>query len=246
MISDMVCRSTDGLTLLITSSDGFCSCLTFSPGELGQAYHGSHAKHNPSHINTSVSSSQSTPTPTPTASVPLAKQNSSSGYAASPSLFAQGRPSSPARSMSASSIATQSSFAPVPEQGGVMMTNATPLMSSVPSVAAAPHGSVGGMPLWTPPQTPMGSGAVGGSHSAASSVSGVVGFGTKKDSDAKRESESERDEPRDRRKRDAESEGQEHGQKRRRIAPTPVSDSESSAAAAKAVVVTPQKQPEQG
>ncbi|KAM0335379.1 hypothetical protein ACHAQA_000424 [Verticillium albo-atrum] len=32
--------SSDGLTLLITSSDGFCSTLSFSPGELGQVYQG--------------------------------------------------------------------------------------------------------------------------------------------------------------------------------------------------------------
>ncbi|TAQ90423.1 hypothetical protein B7494_g1221, partial [Chlorociboria aeruginascens] len=59
--------SNDGLTLLMTSSDGFCSTLTFSVGELGQVYSGDipTAKH---HIapGTAVSSSQNTPMQTPT------------------------------------------------------------------------------------------------------------------------------------------------------------------------------------
>merc|ERR1712000_744772 len=32
--------SNDGLTLLMSSSDGFCSTLSFAPGELGQVYTG--------------------------------------------------------------------------------------------------------------------------------------------------------------------------------------------------------------
>ncbi|KAF2088803.1 WD40 repeat-like protein [Saccharata proteae CBS 121410] len=227
--------SSDGLTLLMTSSDGFCSCLTFAPGELGQTHPGPpKEKQHPANINTSTpaptttTSAQSTPTPTPTAaSMPaLAKQSSTTSNAptntntittptpfpASPSSFAlpgPNRPASPARSMSASSVATQSSFAPSNEPG-VFMNNATPSLSAVPGVAAAQSAPVTGpMPMWTPPQTPMpmagGSGG-GGGHSAASSVSGIGG--------AKRDGESEGE---------AVGEGEERGAKRRRIQPTLVS-----------------------
>ncbi|KAL1625095.1 Chromatin assembly factor 1 subunit [Neofusicoccum ribis] len=74
--------STDGSTLLMTSSDGFCSCLTFAPGELGQVHPGP-AKSHPSSINTAASTSnQSTPTPTPTqATGPPPPKPGSSGSA---------------------------------------------------------------------------------------------------------------------------------------------------------------------
>ncbi|KAF1990420.1 WD40 repeat-like protein [Aulographum hederae CBS 113979] len=207
--------STDGLTLLMSSSDGFCSCLTFGQGELGEIYRGptptsssqnTHAQASPRHnhpaptsinstlANSAISSNHSTPTPTPTqtsAPPPLKQQPAPSGSAsgpstanpfpASPSSFTPVRPVSPARSMSASSIATQSSFQPlgtargatpgadlINPSGGAgtyVMNNPTPSLGAVPSVAAAQSGPVlgGPMPLWTPPETPMSSGIGGGS-----------------------------------------------------------------------------------
>ncbi|KAK5256953.1 Chromatin assembly factor 1 subunit, partial [Cryomyces antarcticus] len=176
--------SNDGLTLLMTSSDGFCSCLTFAPGELGQIYHGSvHPKHHLGVINTATSSAVSTPLPTPTqTTIPSLPRQPSLNHAPSPSLFATNTPASPARSMSASSITTQYSFAHVPDQnGGMAMNNPTPALSSVPGIAAANSGNgmVGGVPLYTPPQTPAA-----GSQSAASSV---VGVGAKREADSESE-----------------------------------------------------------
>ncbi|KAF1817484.1 WD40 repeat-like protein [Eremomyces bilateralis CBS 781.70] len=71
--------SSDGNTLIISSSDGFCSTLAFSQNELGTVYTGpvptaSRPTPTPSHsgiaVNTSTaaSSAHSTPTPTPTSS----------------------------------------------------------------------------------------------------------------------------------------------------------------------------------
>merc|ERR1712093_611506 len=93
--------SNDGLTLLMTSSDGFCSTLTFAPGELGDKYVGDApmAKH------TSIAP----PSPFPHSH----HRTSSTGLAApSPPPGPTIRPSSPTRSNSTSSIATQSSYAP--------------------------------------------------------------------------------------------------------------------------------------
>ncbi|CCU82199.1 WD domain, G-beta repeat containing protein/chromatin assembly complex protein [Blumeria hordei DH14] len=58
--------SNDGLILLITSSDGFCSTLTFVPGELGEKYSGeipNYKSHQPN--------SQTTPMLTPMSIAPL-------------------------------------------------------------------------------------------------------------------------------------------------------------------------------
>jgi chromatin assembly factor 1 subunit B len=146
----MSCRSNDGYTLLITSSDGFCSNLNFSPGELGIHYQHSHisrhvASNVPSMINTTACSSVASPSSTPITSTmpPLMRNPSSQGPGApSPSPFTF--PGSPARSMSAASMAA-------PEQSAD-----TPEMSSVPSLMATSFGTnnVGGMPIYTPPQTP--------------------------------------------------------------------------------------------
>ncbi|ORY19756.1 WD40-repeat-containing domain protein [Clohesyomyces aquaticus] len=228
--------SSDGLTLLMSSSDGFCSSLTFAPGELGEKYTGplavpSKHRHTPSTINTNAaeSSNHSTPTPTPTTSSMSASASATAstlpkqpfaGFPASPSSFIPARPGSPTRSNSVSSIATASSFAP---GGGDQNMNApTPTMSSVPGLAATNSGPVGQMPMWTPPLTPAHGHT--GTHSASSSVSGVPGVGFV----ARRESESEREDGASVsgiRKRDLQAvpeveEGREG--KRRRIAPTPV------------------------
>ncbi|OJD33715.1 wd40 repeat-like protein [Diplodia corticola] len=223
--------STDGSTLLMTSSDGFCSCLTFAPGELGQVHPGP-AKHHPAAINTTatISSNQSTPTPTPTqASAPSVPKPSSSGsgFPASPSSFAPARPASPARSMSASSVATQGSFAPGPDPN-VTLNQQTPSMGAVPGVAAANSGPVGQVPMWTPPHTPMpGTQGGGGTHSAASSVSGAGGVnplpgGRRESESEKEEASSSTAEPS--KKRESEKGGEKGPEpKRRRIAPTLVS-----------------------
>ncbi|KAH8700882.1 WD40-repeat-containing domain protein [Talaromyces proteolyticus] len=67
--------SSDGLTLVMSSSDGFCSTLSFAPDELGQPYvppvpTSHHATHSAS------SSSNNTPLPTPTPSLSKSKTNS--------------------------------------------------------------------------------------------------------------------------------------------------------------------------
>ncbi|RMX88532.1 hypothetical protein D0869_01542, partial [Hortaea werneckii] len=150
--------SSDGQTLLMTSSDGFCSALSFAPGELGTVYHSpvpAIPRHTPTPISVGKAnqSTASTPQATPTAaSAPSAQPappptlprqpSSQSGTPAlhhpSPSPFTNpARPASPARSMSASSIATDTSFARVPDQAnGVMMSNPTPTVSGMPSIAA--------------------------------------------------------------------------------------------------------------
>ncbi|KAF7186291.1 putative WD repeat-containing protein C26H5.03 [Pseudocercospora fuligena] len=234
--------SGDGLTLLMTSSDGFCSALTFAPGELGAVYQGpigaaSTSRPSPAPISVSKanSSAASTPQPPPTgnaapaAAVPRhSSTNSGSGIAqptpipphaaASPSPFAAAvqreagvRPASPARSMSASSIATEASFAKIPDQNAVpVMNNPTPSMGAVPSnVAAGSSSTNSSMPLFTPPQTPGQSQINASTSQPPPTVSGV-----KRDSNAGVQP-------------DSEEQGRE---KRRRIAPTPVEDNPPPAA----------------
>ncbi|KAL2038334.1 hypothetical protein N7G274_008983 [Stereocaulon virgatum] len=154
--------SNDGLTLLMSSSDGFCSNLAFNPGELGQAYTGQvpTAAH-PSPALSTVSSAQPTPVPTPTAATaPPSFEKQSTPVIAPPASPAPFPPPSPTRSNSTSSIATQSSQ---------MVNNPTPTLGSVPSVAAT-NPSFSNLPWTTPPQTPM-SGIV---SSRPSSVTGSV------------------------------------------------------------------------
>ena len=166
-------RSHDGLTLIMSSSDGFCSNLAFSPGELGQPYSGQVPKlHHPSPITiSSATSAQPTPLQTPTApTAPLSFEKPPTPvHAQSP---APPPPHSPARSNSISSIATEASQ-PV-------INNPTPLMGNVPSVTAS-NSSFGGHPWSTPPETPM-SGVI----SRPSSVTGSV-LGKRDNSESERE-----------------------------------------------------------
>ncbi|KAI9692094.1 MAG: hypothetical protein M1820_009529 [Bogoriella megaspora] len=263
--------SNDGQTLLMTSSDGFCSALNFSSGELGQVYHGpihtvpttstSHHRHTSSNphtpaVNTAPSNASASSTPTsqtptqsahPTTAPQLARQTSNPGSSVpgppslpsfptpvqapspSPSMFsvssaaavpmaypgANPRPSSPTRSMSASSIATQSSIAPgvaqtpetMPAPTGDTLNHATPSMGKLPSVAAGGSGYGSGvMPLVTPPQTP-------GSQQLPGSQTHVAGIAQPGAATGKREVESE-----------SEKEGSGREVKRRRIAPTPINE----------------------
>ncbi|KAK6430912.1 Chromatin assembly factor 1 subunit [Oleoguttula sp. CCFEE 5521] len=211
--------SSDGLTLLITSSDGFCSALTFAPGELGTVHHlqiaNTRATPTPINIPRASQSAASTPQATPTTAtastlpsvpkplsfMPLANTNLPPPPNPSPSPFTQsGRPASPARSVSASSMTTQSSFAHPPDQNPQhVMNNPTPSMSSVPSMTAA-GSTIGGVPLYTPPQTP-GSGYSG-------VTSGNVVAGVKRGSVTSEVSEEEGSSK----------------EKRRRIAPTLVGE----------------------
>ncbi|KAE9965097.1 hypothetical protein BLS_002126 [Venturia inaequalis] len=227
--------SNDGLTLLMSSSDGFCSCLTFATGELGQVYQGPHpTRVHPtvSAINTSVSSQQTTPNATPvnTAAPPMARQSSSGAFPASPSTFAPARPASPARSMSTSSIASSFMQQNTNDANGNTLLNATPSLSSVGGVTAAHSAPApGNIPLWTPPETPMANhgGPASGSghrtHSASSSVSGIGSFAPRRESDVEPSIEGGEVT----RKRDATESGAEDSTgpaKKRRVAPTHVSD----------------------
>ncbi|MCJ1406839.1 hypothetical protein MMC19_000909, partial [Ptychographa xylographoides] len=199
--------SNDGLTLLMSSSDGFCSSISFAVGELGQTYTGAvptaHHPHPPALALSISNSTQPSPLVTPTnASTPgLGKVSTVLAATATPSSTA--RPASPSRSNSASSVATQSSFAQTAV--GLIATNPTPTLGNVPSVAAT-NSSVPPLPLSTPPMTP------GPTTSAASSVNGST-LGKR---DTGGMSESDLEETR-------------NPAKRRRIAPTPVSRDESSA-----------------
>ena len=228
--------SSDGLTLLMTSSDGFCSALTFMPSELGSVYHASTRgeRHTPAPIsvpkaNSSASTPQATPTATSATStgaflpqVPnLPRQTSVPAHdpplrphpSHSP-FTSTARPASPARSMSASSIGTEASFARVPDQNAPPVMNfPAPSMSSLPNVAATGSGSTaGGMPLYTPPQTP-------GHHASGSTGSGVGLSGTVAGGSVvagvKRESGSVDD---------VGTEQSDRKDKRRRIAPTLISE----------------------
>lgn len=101
-------------------------------------------------INTAGSPVAASPSSTPVAATmpPLMRNPSSQGPAPSPSPFTGPLPGSPARSMSTTSVAGSMA---APDHSAD-----TPEMSSVPSLTAASSGTpmVGGMPMYTPPQTP--------------------------------------------------------------------------------------------
>ncbi|KAF1947179.1 chromatin assembly factor 1 protein [Clathrospora elynae] len=224
--------SNDGSMLLMTSSDGFCSSITFAPGELGEKYTGplavhSRPQHTPAAINTTAghASNHSTPTPTPTtgsmsgatiASAPPMQRQPSAGFPASPSSFVPARPGSPTRSNSVSSIATASSFAT--GAGDSSNMNApTPAMSSVPSIAAANSGPV---PMWTPPMTPAH--GQGGSHSASSSVTGMPNSGRRESERIEYDRDDALSTSKKRELHSVLGSEEARDSKRRRIAPTPI------------------------
>jgi chromatin assembly factor 1 subunit B len=215
--------ASDGQTLVMTSSDGFCSALTFAPGELGTIHYPppNAPRHTPAPIsvaraNSATSTPQATPTTVPALPTMMARQSSNQSNsntiapppAPSPSPFSHpARPASPARSMSASST---TSFAHPPDQNPPpAMNNPTPSMSSMPSMTAAGSNVQSSLPLFTPPQTPGGSNVYTGPMGNASSV--VAGV--------KRESVAS----------DASEDGTK--EKRRRIAPTLVEVDGASALA---------------
>ncbi|KAJ5765436.1 Chromatin assembly factor 1 subunit B [Penicillium odoratum] len=193
--------SDDGLTLLMSSSDGFCSTLSFSPGDLGQIYTGPTAAAN--HASSSTPLSHATPLPTPSHAPSPIK---SSHQASAASNTSQAPPASPARSNSACSVATQSSN----QQTGAVVNNPTPTLGSVPSVTATHSAQPSTLPLTTPPQTPL---PLPGSQGGNTLTGTVLGK-----RDIKTASESEKEEIKG-------PEATPQKQKKRRIAPTLVSAS---------------------
>lgn len=144
----------------MSSSDGFCSTLSFAPGELGQPYTA------PIPASHTVSTGASSlPTPAHTVS-PIKPSHATSTGAASPSV-SQPPPASPARSNSACSVGTQSS---AQQSTAGVVNNPTPTLGAVPLVTAANSSQPQTLPITTPPQTPMS--AVSQSGSVSSSVLG--------------------------------------------------------------------------
>lgn len=124
--------STDGLTLLMTSTDGFCSVVMFAPGELGERYTG--IVHGPA-----TPTSVSTPTFPPT-STPSNRTGSTPIPPLSPAQHPTQRPGSP-RSPSVSSI-----------NSSTAVNNPTPTLGALPGV------TISGVSVTTPPPTPLNGG----------------------------------------------------------------------------------------
>lgn len=198
----------------MSSSDGFCSALSFVPGELGSSYKGPpHTRsHRPSAMNI-VGSNNSTAQASPTAeSMPDGPRLPASlAFAPSPSPGSVVRPPSPMRSNSASSIATQSSFA---HPGGIVVSNPTPSVTKLPGVAASGSSA---LPSPTPPLTPLHNSA---GHSVSTSASFASSTGASSTFvPAKRDGETQAGKE--------EAADDVHDAKRRRIVPTLVSGDSS-------------------
>lgn len=186
----------------MSSTDGFCSTLSFALGELGTVYDGPHPTHTNPIVTTTLPappSQNGTPLATPTAATASPSLTKASPVPLPPSQPSPAstftmRPGSPTRSNSQSSVTTLASV-----QTGNMYNAPTPSMGHVPLVTATNSAPpVGIPPMSTPPQTPMST--TSGYHSASNSVSGSV-LG-------KREPGA------------SESEKEESKPKRRRVAPT--------------------------
>lgn len=192
----------------MSSSDGFCSTLSFAPGELGQVYTGATSTaSNP--LPSNAPSTNTTPLPTPTHILSPIKATHtptiSGGFPTANN--SQVPPASPARSNSVCSVGTQSST----QQAAAVMNNPTPTLGSVPSVTAAHSSQPSGLPLTTPPRTPS-------SNTAFSITSSVLG---KRDAPATGESEKEDS-------KGSESTTVTQQPKKRRVAPTLISTSTDS------------------
>ncbi|KAF8453112.1 WD40-repeat-containing domain protein, partial [Terfezia claveryi] len=127
--------SSDGLTLLMTSTDGFCSIVAFEPDELGQIYTGPAPLPGTPTLSTS---SMSNPTCIPNASL-----GPTSNTPRSP-IPMRSHPRL-TRTPSGSSVNTLSTLS----QGAISLT---PTVAPVPSITASSSSS--SIPLNTPPQTP--------------------------------------------------------------------------------------------
>ncbi|KAJ5163076.1 Chromatin assembly factor 1 subunit B [Penicillium coprophilum] len=208
--------SADGLTLIMSSSDGFCSTLAFAPGELGQTYTGpSSVTHNTATPTTPATNITPLLTPTHAASphVPSPiKTNHSSSNSTGPAP-----PASPARSNSTCSVATQSSSQPTP--AGVV-NNPTPTLGTVPSVTATHSAQPPTLPLTTPPQTP-----ISGAPQNANTTTGGSILGKR---DIRPASEAEREEG-----KEDPNNALQQPPKRRRVAPTLISAGTDGASSSK-------------
>jgi chromatin assembly factor 1 subunit B len=192
----------------MSSSDGFCSTLSFAPGELGQVYTGPTSTGS-NQVSSNAPSTNITPLPTPThvpSPIKAAHAPASSGGLATAN--GQVPPASPARSNSAGSVATQSST----QQSAAVINNPTPTLGSVPSVTATHSAQPSTLPLTTPPQTPL-------PNTVIPSIGSVLG---KRDAPATSESEKEDS-------KGSESTAATQQPKKRRIAPTLISAGTDSA-----------------
>lgn len=136
----------------MSSSDGFCSTLSFAPGELGQTYTATTA----SQPVTSSTTPNPLPTQTHAASPAAATTQPSSVQVIIP-------PASPARSNSAT-----------PASSASVINNPTPTLGSVPSVTATHSAQPPTLPLTTPPQTPS-SVSQSGSNTTTTANNTVLG-----------------------------------------------------------------------
>ncbi|KAK2839189.1 hypothetical protein FQN49_006388 [Arthroderma sp. PD_2] len=194
--------SNDGLTLIMSSSDGFCSALSFSPGDLGQVHvvEKSHPVASNVVASTNASAAQSP--------VMTSPRKNSAGKA---SLAAIGTPTTVPTRATSSGPATPSSST---SKAAAVVNNPTPTLGTVPSVTATNSSQ----PFSTPPETPMSS------HSAANSISGSV-LGKR---DLSTVSESEKEDPTEKDEDDqGANKASQRGPKRKRIAPTLVSSASS-------------------
>lgn len=222
----------------MSSSDGFCSTLTFSPGELGEIYVPDSSATKPGFAaHTSISlSSQNTPIPTPTSCVAPPSPFPGLSHHRAPSnptpvepsattmAAISARPSSPTRSNSTSSVATQSTAPHLANNNtGTVISNPPLVAGSMPSITAGSSTTAGSfvapspLHMTTPPQTP---------RSAASSVSGMATTtsGIKRDAGVVSEDETGKAGDKTSLKGTASSEAKDtvgvHVAKKRRIAPT--------------------------
>ncbi|KAL4912794.1 WD40-repeat-containing domain protein [Aspergillus aurantiobrunneus] len=158
--------SNDGLTLIMSSSDGFCSTLSFAPGELGQPYTAPISA--PQTTGTQSASTQHTPT--------------------DPTKAAPPPPASPARSNSVSSITTQRAS----QQAETVVNNPTPTLGSVPLVTATHSAQPPAtLPLTTPPETPLSTVSQSGASNASSTVLGKRSESEKEESQDQSQSQSQ-------------------------------------------------------
>ena len=161
----------------MSSSDGYCSALTFAPGELGQVYTGPVPPLLLSHQNPTLSAIA--PPPTPIQPSPVRPKPT---ILASPVMCQSvpAPPASPARTSSAGSIATPSPAHPSTTAN--VINNPTPTLGSVPLVTAANSPQPPTLPLTTsPPQTPMS--AVSRPSSVSGSALGKRDIQTTSESD---------------------------------------------------------------
>ena len=189
----------------MSSSDGFCSTLSFLPGELGQQYTPPLSTTAHQSVTSTAPSINQTPLPTPTHASPSKHgQIPATANNAQPSP-AYPPPASPARSTtSASSTNTPSS-----QQQAPVINNPTPTLGSVPLVTAAHSAQPPALPLTTPPQTPMS--AVSQTSSNNNNNTSVLGKRDVSESSGKEENKDSQD-------------TSQQQPKKRRVAPTLISN----------------------